>query len=81
MLSWPVVRGVLRRPILWPTAVGAVFAFARRGWWREPPFLPLPDTGVMRWRISTAYGMAERTVEPDDVVAYLQWRRATADVG
>jgi hypothetical protein len=53
-------------------------AFAPLGWWRRPPFLPVPDAEIMRWRIAAAYGSSEATVDPADVVAYLEWRHRSA---
>ena len=47
---------VLRRPRLWPTALRQAFRLARPGWWRRPPFLPLPDPDYVRFRLQTAYG-------------------------
>lgn len=67
--------GVLRRPDLWPTAVGQALRLARPGWWRRPPFLPLPDRDYVRFRLQTAYG-SEGKPAGDDLVAYLAWCRA-----
>jgi hypothetical protein len=78
MIDRAVVFAVLRRPLLWPTVVGAMFAFAPSGWWRRAPFLPLPDDELVRWRIATAYGNAASAVAPEDVVAYLEWRQRSA---
>lgn len=50
-------------------------ATARRGWWRRPPFLPLPDGDYLRWRVATAYGDEAGPVDADDVVAFLAWSR------
>ncbi len=68
------VGGVLRRPALWPIAIGQAFRLARPGWWRRPPFLPVPDRDYVRFRMQTAYGSAG-TPAPDDLVAYLNWCR------
>ena len=58
---------------LWRT----LWAFRRRGWWRSPPFLPLPDREYLRWRMSTAYG-DEAAVPPlADVIGFARWRRET----
>jgi hypothetical protein len=75
-LRWWVVAvsGVLRRPALWPTAVSQAVRLARPGWWRRPPFLPLPDRDYVRFRMQTAYGSAGNPA-PDDLVAYLKWCR------
>ena len=75
MLTWQSIVAVLVRPWLWPTAIGAVFAFARDGWWRQPPFLPIPDGDVLEWRVTTAYGRPDMALVPEDVVSYLRWRR------
>jgi hypothetical protein len=51
------------------------WAFRRRGWWRRPPFLPLPDREYLAWRLHTAYG-EERSVPPlQDVLRFARWRR------
>ncbi len=69
------VLAVVVRPHLWPTAVGAAIALAPDGWWRRYPFLPLPDPTILRWRLTTAYGSSEGSIDPDDLVAFLRWRR------
>jgi hypothetical protein len=68
------VAGVLRRPDLWATAVGQALRLARPGWWRRPPFLPVPDRDYVRFRIQTAYG-SNGVPAADDLVAYLSWCR------
>lgn len=67
---------VALRPYLWATAVGFLFAFAPDGWWLKPPFLPIPDPGIVEWRVTTAYGHSDMALAPRDVVSYLRWRRA-----
>jgi hypothetical protein len=74
-VSWEAIRAVMARPSLWGAALGATFALARRGWWRHPPFLPVPDPGFLRWRIATTYGSGEQQIAPDDLLSYLQWRK------
>jgi hypothetical protein len=64
-----------RRPRLWATAVAQLTRLAAPGWWRRPPFLPLPDGGYLRFRMITAYGDATHEPEPDDLVTYLEWCR------
>lgn len=75
MISRSTTLAVLRRPDLWPTAVGAVFAFAPSGWWRRVPFHPVPDEELIRWRIATAYGRDDADVATEDVMTYLEWRQ------
>ena len=71
------VAVVLRHPDLWTTALRQVRVLARPGWWRRPPFLPVPDPEYLRFRLLTAYG-GDGTAAPDpaDLVAYLRWCRA-----
>lgn len=64
-----------RRGALWLTAIRQVRHLARRGWWRHPPFLPLPDRGWLRFRALTQYGDARHPPEGDDVVEWLAWVR------
>jgi hypothetical protein len=52
-----------------------MFVLAKRGWWRRPPFLPVPDAAYLRFRMETAYGDADRDPEPDDLITYLRWCR------
>ncbi len=66
---------VLRRPWLWATAAGALAGLAPDRWWLRPPFLPIPDREAVDWRMTTAYGSADSTLDEGDLVAYLEWRR------
>jgi hypothetical protein len=70
---------VARRPGLWASALRQAQVLAAPGWWRRKPFLPLPDGDYMRFRLQTAYGGRgdPGSIEPDDVVSYLEWCRAT----
>jgi hypothetical protein len=68
---------VLRRPSLWGTALVQIRVLAEPGWWRRPPFLPLPAPAYFRFRLETAYGGDDlRLLRTEDVVAYLAWCRA-----
>jgi len=64
---------VAGRPGLWLVAARQMLVLARPGWWRRPPFLPLPDRDYLRFRLVTAYGGDGQPPTPDDLVAYLQW--------
>ena len=74
---WRVVLAVLVRPGLWAVSVGQVIRLARRGWWRRPPFLPVPDRAYLAFRMQTAYGGDPPPKYPtvDDVLTYLHWCR------
>jgi hypothetical protein len=58
-------------------AVRQTLVLARPGWWRRPPFLPLPDRAYLRFRLVTAYGGDGRPPTPDDLIAYLRWCKHT----
>jgi hypothetical protein len=70
-MSSRAVAGVVARPSLWPAA----FRLAGPGWWRRPPFLPLPSPDYLAFRMETQYGRADASADPRDVVAYLKWCR------
>ncbi len=74
-VGWDAVSAVLRRPALWPTAVVQVLRLAPTGWWRRRPFLPLPDSEYLRFRLQTQYGDSDHEPEPDDVVRWLEWSK------
>jgi hypothetical protein len=57
--------------------VRTAWAFRRRGWWRVPPFLPVPDRTYLRWRMYTAYADEDAVPPADDVVRFARWRRET----
>lgn len=65
---------VARRPDLWRVALVQLARLARPGWWRRPPFLPLPAMPYLRFRLETAYGEL-RPPAGADVVDYLRWCR------
>lgn len=69
-----ITARVARRPDLWRTALRQARRLAPHGWWRRPPFLPLPDPSYARFRSVTMYG-GDGTApnDPDDVVAWLEW--------
>ena len=70
-----IAAAVARHPSLWVTAVRQARRTAGRGWWRRPPFLPVPSGDYLRFRMQTQYGDSDRSPDPDDVVNYLLWCR------
>lgn len=68
-----VGAAVARRPRLWPVAVRQLRRTAPVGWWKRPPFLPVPNGDYLRFRLVTQYGSADHRVVPADVVSYLEW--------
>lgn len=80
--GWPgltlrlALRGAVN-PRLALDLMKALWAFRRRGWWRLPPFLPLPDAAYLRWRMYTAYADESAVPPVEDVVRFSRWRRET----
>ena len=78
MSSWPrltaalVWRG-LRDPRAASALVRVGWRFRRRDWYKRFPFLPLPATEYVRWRMYTAYGDANTVPPAGDVVRYARW--------
>lgn len=68
---------ILRRPHLWGIAFTEMIRMASRGWWRRRPFLPIADPKYLEFRAITQYGSPDREPQPDDVVAWLEWCRAS----
>ncbi|MFP3900081.1 MAG: hypothetical protein ACLFXM_04450 [Acidimicrobiia bacterium] len=68
---------VAAHPSLWVTAMRQAVALARPGWWRRPPFVPVPAAGYLRFRLETAYGgRGDRQPPPGDLLTYLRWCRS-----
>ena len=66
----------LRRPTLVPCMVGAAWAFRSRDWFRRPPFLPVPSSAYLRWRLETAYGDPEAVPPAEELERFLRWGSA-----
>lgn len=73
--AWSVLRAAVRRPGMIPDLLAAAWAFRRRGWYRRPPFLPLPSAAYLRWRMDTAYGDPEAVPSADELRRFLRWTR------
>ncbi|HWP36534.1 MAG TPA: hypothetical protein VNL18_03165 [Gemmatimonadales bacterium] len=78
--SWLALAAALTlRAVLHPRLardlLSLTWAFRRRGWYRRPPFLPLPPTEYIRWRMYTAYGHEDAVPPVDDVIRFATWRR------
>jgi hypothetical protein len=80
--SWRalVARLALRaavRPRLALDLLRLAWSFRARGWYRRPPFLPLPPREYLRWRMFTAYGDEAAVPPVEDIVRFARWRRET----
>jgi len=77
-----IMAQVVRRPHLWMTAIHQIWRIRRTGWYRKPPFLPIPDPSYLKFRIHTAYGDGDGQQKiPIDVVTYLEWCRNWRSTG
>jgi hypothetical protein len=63
----------LVRPTLALDLVRVAWRFRARAWWRHAPFLPLPPSEYVRWRMYTAYGDEEAVPPVEDVIRYARW--------
>lgn len=72
-----VVFPVVVRPWLWWTALVQLKRMAPKRWWAQAPFLPVPKSDYLEFRLVTQYGgndtEARSAVNAADVVNYLQW--------
>lgn len=64
---------VFRRPSVLLHVIRAAWAFRARGWYRRPPFLPLPPASYLRWRMETAFGDADAHPGDDAMARYFAW--------
>jgi hypothetical protein len=61
------------RPGLAADLLRVAWRFRARGWWRRPPFLPVPPAEYVRWRMYTAYGDEGAVPARADVERYARW--------
>ncbi len=66
------IRALLH-PSVASDLVRVAWRFRSRRWYRRFPFLPLPATDYLRWRMHTAYGDEHAVPTADDVVRYARW--------
>ena len=76
-LGWMtrIILALSLRPSLWLTVCRQAHRLAGRGWWRRPPFLPVPAPAYARFRALTQYGEPDRPPDVADVVTWLVWAR------
>ena len=77
-MSWPRLTATLiARSIANPRVALSLmrvgWRFRKRGWLTRFPFLPLPDTTYLRWRMYTAYGDDAAVPPADEVIRYARW--------
>jgi len=79
-VSWPrLIATVGARAMVHPVRaldlLRVAWRFRRRRWYQRPPFLPLPSTDYVHWRMYTAYGSEHAVPPPADVARYARWAR------
>lgn len=72
-LTFALMWRSIRDPRLGAALVRVAWRFRRREWYRQAPFLPLPATDYVRWRMYTAYGNEEAVPPADDIARYARW--------
>ena len=63
----------LRRPGLAVDLLRVAWRFRARGWYRRFPFLPLPASDYVRWRMHTAYGDHDAVPTAAELERYARW--------
>jgi hypothetical protein len=66
---------VLRRPGLAFVLLRLAWRMRVRGWYRRPPFLPVPPAEYLAWRQHTAFGDEQHSPERQDLERYAEWVR------
>lgn len=72
-LTLALIWRSIRDPRLGAALVRVAWRFRRREWYRHAPFLPLPATKYVRWRMYTAYGNEDAVPPADDIARYARW--------
>jgi hypothetical protein len=78
-LTLALIPRAVVRPGLAVDLIRMAWRFRRRGWYGTPPFLPLPATDYIRWRMYTAFGAEDATPSVRDVERYARWAAGRAD--
>lgn len=75
-VGWRGLMAVTGRPSSWWGGLLAARRFARRGWWRRPPFTPRPDPALWGMRMEVAYGRRDARPTPNELRDVLRWMAA-----
>lgn len=68
-----ILGRAVRKPRLFWLLPRAGWQFRRRDWYRRWPFLPLPSTRYLDWRMHTAFGRDDATPTARQLEDYLEW--------
>jgi hypothetical protein len=72
-LTTTLALRALVNPALAIDLLRVAWRFRHRHWHKRFPFLPLPATTYVRWRMYTAYGDEGAIPPADDVIAFARW--------
>ncbi|GAC1412616.1 MAG: hypothetical protein PVSMB1_11110 [Gemmatimonadaceae bacterium] len=72
-LTFGLAMRAVRRPPLALNLIRVAWRFRSNAWYRQFPFLPLPDPTYLRWRMYTAYGDYNAVPSVTDVERYARW--------
>ena len=72
-LTLTLALRALRSPSLAADLLRVAWRFRARGWYRRPPWVPLPSREYVRWRMYTAYGDYDAVPPAEDVIRYARW--------
>ena len=78
-LSLALALRSVMHPTLALDLVRVAWRFRAREWYRRAPFLPLPDSTYLKWRMYTAYGDFDAVPSPDEVERYVRWAATTSE--
>ena len=68
-----LARHLIRHPSHTPTLLRAGWRLRREGWWRRPPFLPLPAADYWDFRLTTVNGSSSVPLDPEAMVDAATW--------
>lgn len=63
----------IRSPRLAVDLLRIAWRFRSSSWYRRFPFLPIPESTYLRWRMYTAYGDYNAVPSVTDVERYARW--------
>jgi len=72
-LTFQLAARAVVNPPLAVDLMRVAWRFRADGWYRRPPFLPLPSRKYVRWRMHTAYGEYDAVPPAADVIRYARW--------
>lgn len=77
-MNWMIgnAAALAKRPDLWRTTARLARVHAPDRWWKEKPYLPIPDSSWMDFRFETAFADSDAHPEPEQLIEYLEWAKS-----